>query len=602
MKIDDRVRRWLRRGLVLCLLASTAQDTSLARAQPRSQPQYQPQSQPQSTAQSPRFVERSVALGVDFVHQPFGTGEKFMPENMGAGVAIFDADGDERLDLYFVQGTPLPGPSPADAPPNRLFRQRPDGTFEDLRAASGADDRGYGMGVIHGDVDGDGDRDLYVTNFGPNALYLNRGDGTFVRTEAGVEDSRWSVGAAFFDPDRDGDLDLYVVNYVDFGFDRHKWCGNARLKLRSYCHPDVYDGLGDVFYRNRGDGTFEDHSLAVGIRPSAEAKGLGVLAADLDGDGHQDVYVANDSTGNQLYLGQTGGLGFREEALLAGLGFNGQGAAEASMGIAYGDFDGDGSGEIFLTHLDQETNTLYRPQDGGFWVDATARAGLEAPSRPWVGFGTLAIDADHDGDLDLVVVNGHIIDNIALFDPSRSHRQPAQFFENHGDGTFIEQRGVLGLDEPLVGRGLAAGDLDRDGDLDLVITQNGGRALILMAEDTPPDGTLLVELEGKSSNPDGVGARLELTAGGGTQYRQIFGGGSYLSQGAPETVFGLGRASKIDELVVHWPSGRVDQLRNLAPGRIRIVEGEAGETPAVPGEGEAGETPAVPGVGAGGAP
>ncbi len=525
---------------------------------------------------SPRFAERSAALGIRFSHRHFGTGEKYMPENMAPGVAVFDYDGDGRLDVYLVQGAPIgPDVDPAAAPPeaaNRLFRQTGDGGFEDVTARAGVGDRGYGMGASFGDVDRDGDLDLYVTNFGANVLYRNRGDGTFedATAAAGVGCAAWSVGAGFFDPDSDGDLDLFVVNYVDFAFDNHKWCGDARRGIRSYCHPDVYDGLGDVFYRNQGDGTFADAGRAAGIVASPADKGLGVAFSDFDGDGRIDAYVGNDSTMNYLYLGRGDGT-FQESALVSGVGFNGSGAAEASMGIEIGDLDGDGRAEIFVTHLDRETNTLYRSRGGGLWQDATEAAGLAAPSLPWVGFGTVFFDHDDDGDLDIFVANGHIIDNIELFDPARSWRQPAQLFDNQGDGRFVEISEALGLAGPLVGRGAAAADLDGDGDADLVVAQNDGPALALINETGSENGSATVRLAGGAGNPQGFGARLELTAGGRRQTRELASASSYLSQGPPEVRFGLGAAAAIDTLAVRWPSGRSARYASLPAGRVYTV-------------------------------
>ncbi len=530
-------------------------------------------SEPGPAPAPPRFAERSAALGVEFSHRHFGAGEKYMPENMAPGVAILDYDGDGLLDVYLVQGAPIgPEVDPGAAPPeaaNRLFRQNAEGRFEDVTDRAGVGDRGYGMGASFGDFDRDGDLDLYVTNFGPNVLYRNRGDGTFedATAEAGVGWPGWSVGAGFFDPDADGDLDLFVVNYVDFAFDNHKWCGDARRGIRSYCHPDVYDGLADVFYRNEGDGTFTDASRAAGLVASPTDKGLGVAFSDLDGDGRLDVYVANDSTMNYLYLGNGDGT-FRESALLAGVGFDGSGAAEASMGIEIGDLDGDGRAELFVTHLDRETNTLYRTRGGGLYEDATEAAGLAARSLAWVGFGTVFLDHDLDGDLDVFVANGHIIDNLELFDPSRSHRQPAQLFDNAGDGRFVEISEALGLAEPLVGRGAAAADLDRDGDPDLVVAQNDGPALVLVNGAGSGNGAAAVRLVGRASNPQGFGARLELAAGGRRQARELASVSSYLSQGPPEVRFGLGGAAAIDSLAVRWPPGRAARYASLPAGRV----------------------------------
>ena len=543
--------------------------------------------------QAPCWTEVSAELGIDFRHDFFGRGDKQMPENMGAGVALFDANGDGRLDMYFLQGAYLlqGAPLPPSQPPSvatthsttghRLYLQGPDGHFTDGTAASGLGDTGYGMGVAVGDVDGDGDDDLYLTHFGPDVLYRNRGDGTFedVTGAAGLGLGGWSTGAAFLDLEGDGDLDLFVSRYLTYDPDDAKWCGNARRQLRSYCHPDVYEGAADALYRNRGDGTFEDISQRAGLRPAAEAKGLGVLTYDFDGDGHQDIYVANDSTMNFYYRGDGRG-GLREEALISGLGFNASGAAEASMGLAFGDLDGDGNGEIFVTHLDQETNTLYRPK-GGFFEDQTARAGLDRPSLPWVGFGTVMLDVEHDGDLDLFVANGHIIDNIALFDSSRSHRQPAQLFLNDGKGRFVDGSHHLGLDGPLVARGVATGDLDDDGDLDLVVTQNGDRPLVLRNGCAPAHTSLRVSPRARGGNSQALGARLQLHRGERRLVRLISGGGSYLSSSAAGAHFGLGGASSDEpwQLTVRWQDGEVSTYGSLLPGAVYgVVQGQASMT------------------------
>ena len=384
------------------------------------------------------FEERTGQLGIDFEHRHFGSGEKYMPENMAPGVALFDADGDGLLDIYFVQGAPIPASDEA-SPANRLFRQMENGRFEDVTERFGVGDTGYGMGASYADVDGDGDLDLFVTNFGRNTFLRNQGDGSFVDETAssGLDGPSWGMSSSFVDVDSDSDLDLYVVNYVDFSFDNHKWCGTPESRVRSYCHPDIYDGLPDRLFINDGHGVFREAGDEAGLDRGTSGKGLGVVAADFDGDGRQDIFVANDSTRNHLYLGDGAGR-FREEALLSGVGFNGAGVPEASMGVGFGDVDGDGRADLFLTHLDEETNTLYLNQGSGLFVDRTHALGLALPSQPWVGFGTVLLDQDADSDLDIFVTNGHIIDNIALFDRSRSHRQPAQFFENTG-AAFVDR-------------------------------------------------------------------------------------------------------------------------------------------------------------------
>ena len=526
-----------------------------------------------ATPDAARFVESSGELGLRFEHRHFGTGEKYMPENMGSGVTVFDANGDGRLDVYVVQGAPIGPKTPAGDDGNRLFLQRDDGTFTDVSKTSGANDHGYGMGASFGDVDRDGDLDLYVTNFGSNVLLRNRGDGSFENAtkNAAVGSELWGISSGFFDADADGDLDLFVVNYVDFSWQKHKWCGNAQLKLRAYCHPDVYDGQRDVFYQNDGRGVFVKRSREAGLLATTNDKGLGLGFADFDGDGNQDVYVANDSTMNYLYLGDGKGK-FVEGALLAGVAVNGAGAAEASMGVEIGDLDGDGRFDLFLTHLDQETNTLYKNFGDGMFVDGTQAAGLARPGLPWVGFGNVFFDHDNDGDLDVFVANGHIIDNIERFDPTRAHRQPAQLFDNQGDGTFVEITAALGLDEPLVGRGAVAADLDRDGDEDLVVTQNGGRLLVLRNVVGTRHRSLGVRLVGKESNPQGFGAMIEVSIGDRRLVRLMKSVSGYLSQGPPEILFGLGTAESVDALVVRWPSGRVDRHEKLTAGFFYTLE------------------------------
>ncbi|MEE2775266.1 MAG: CRTAC1 family protein [Acidobacteriota bacterium] len=533
-------------------------------------------------AQSPLFEDATRELGIDFSHRHFGTGRKYMPENMGAGLAVFDVDGDGQLDVYLVQASgALPGSTGDTEATNRLFRQGADGRFQDVTEGSGVGHGGYGMGASFGDIDGDGDLDLFVTNYGPDALFRNDGECRFTEVAAGSELARdvWSSSAGMLDADNDGDLDLFVARYLDWHPANHKFCGNAQTGLRSYCHPDVYEGAPDGLFLNDGTGRFARTVDRAGIRTSANDKGLGLVLSDLNADGIQDIYVANDSTRNYLYLGSGKGT-FREDALAAGVAVNARGAREASMGVELGDLNGDGLPDLFLTHLDEETNTLYMSSGVGLWVDRTEATGLAEPSRPWVGFGTVLGDFDHDGDEDLFVANGHIIDNIDRFDGTRRHRQPPQLFLNDGSGRFVERRDLLGVEGDLAGRAALGADIDDDGDLDLLITQNDGPTLVLRNLSSTATAGLRVSLAGSNSNPQGYGARIELAADGLTQRRWLKSASSYLSQGPPEVHFALRAETAV--LTVYWPSGAISKRPDIRAGHHYTVAEDGASPPSRP--------------------
>ena len=538
----------------------------------------------------PAFSDVTVESGVSFEQHHGGSGQKYFCETMGSGVVVADFDGDSRLDLYFVNGTELPAsPPPATADeatvlgakfPNRMYRGRGDGTFEDVTEKSGTAGTGYGMGASVADYDNDGDLDLYVTNFGPNVLFRNNGDGTFtdVTQAAGVGDPRWSTSSAWADTDSDGDLDLYVANYVDFHLSKNKFCGKLDEGLRAYCHPDAYPGISDRLYRNNGDGTFTDATVAAGVENNT-TKGLGVIWLDVDHDGDQDIYVANDSTMNLLYRNRGDGT-FEDVTLMSGAGYNQDGATEAGMGVDATDLNGDLLPDLLVTNLDLEGSTLYLSTGPATFVDAGFRSGVKGPSMPFVGFGTVFLDSDNDGDQDLFVANGHIIDNIELFRPGSQHAQLPQLFENDGAGRFrvVPPADTVALGTARVGRGLGAGDFDEDGDLDLVISNNNGPALILRNNLREPGAPvpsarhwIRLRLRGKV-NRFGIGARVTLTAGGKVQWDEVRAGTSYCSQSELDLHFGLGDAAHVDKIEIRWPSGLTQTLEAIAVDQVLHIQ------------------------------
>ena len=524
-----------------------------------------------------RFEDVTAAAGIRFRHVNGATGQKFILETLGSGVCVFDYDGDGLQDIYFVQSGRLPGFTPKGPLRSALYRNLGHGRFEDVteKAGVGGPDR-YGFGCVAGDVDGDGDRDLYVTYYGPNVLYRNNGDGTFTdaTNRSGAANGLWATSASLADADGDGDLDLYVANYVAFDEANNLYCGENRPGYRTVCHPRNFDPQPDAFYRNRGDGTFEDVSKRAGIVDTT-GKGLGVVFGDYDGDGDQDIYVANDDTPNFLWRNRGDGT-FEEVAQYAGTALSEDGVPQAGMGTDMADYDNDGLLDIFVTNLSEETNELYHNDGHGLFSDRSFVSGLGSPSLLDLGFGTFFFDADNDGDLDVFVANGHIIDNIGLYSDTITFEQRAALYRNLGGDRFerLAYPAAAPLGGLYVGRGAVPFDYDDDGDEDIVLTQNDRPAHLLRNEGTPGRHWVTITLAGAPPNRDAIGAFVTLEAGGARQVRYARTGMSYLSQGDRRLHFGLGSAATIDRVIVRWPgrSGFREEFAALPVDRFVTLE------------------------------
>ena len=536
------------------------------------------------------FEDRAAALGVDFVHFNGMSGQTYFPEMMGAGAAVLDYDGDGDMDLYLVQGRMLGPDRPVDQatyPPrhpqplsDRLYRNdletgKPDSLrFTDVTAESGIHvARGYGMGVSVGDVNNDGHPDLYLSNFGPNQLLLNQGDGTFrdVTEAAGADDPRWSVTAAFVDFDGDGWQDIYVVNYVSFSFETAKTC-RTHYDEPDYCSPQSYEPVSDRLLRNRGDGTFEDATARAGIA-TVEGPGLGIVTGDFNGDGRTDLYVANDGAANNLWLNQGGGR-FVDEALLAGVAVNMAGTPEASMGVDAGDFDADGDLDLFMTHLDRQTNTLYVNDGQGWFMDQTGTSVLGKSSFAFTGFGTLWFDYDNDGWLDLMSANGAVVkveSQDRAGDPLPL-KQRNQLWRNV-DGKYEDVSEAAGpaFTAETVSRGAAFGDLDNDGDWDIVVTNNAGPAQVLINQVGQDRSWLGVRLTGPEGRQDMVGAQATVALPERNLLRRSRTDGSYVSAHDPRVLFGLGNHRDPVTVKITYPDGSTHQVPDLPPGRYYTI-------------------------------
>jgi enediyne biosynthesis protein E4 len=533
------------------------------------------------------FTEVAQKAGLTAVTVFGGTGaNRYLLETTGAGVALFDYDGDGRLDVFFVNGTTLAGFPKGQEPVNHLYRNRGDGTFEDVTARSGLGQSGWGQGVCTGDYDNDGREDLYVTYYGLSRLFRNRGDGAFedVTAKAGLANpdkkkTRWGTGCAFLDYDRDGKLDLLAANYIDLDLATAPTpdSGLCRYKgVKVACGPPGLTGGKNVLYHNRGDGAFEDVSDKAGITKASGTYGLGVSTLDFDDDGWVDAYVANDSNPSALYRNNHDGT-FTDIAVSSGCAYSQDGKPQAGMGVAIGDYDRNGTMDIFKTNFAGDTSTLYANSGQGFCDDRTFAAGIGVNTR-WLGWATAFVDFGNDGWLDLFLANGHVYPEVAQLQTEAAYEQRKVVYVSRGNGRFEDVSERLGppVTTPRAARGAAFGDIDDDGDVDVVVSNVNGPPDLFRTETEPGRHWLLVKLVGTTSNRSAIGSRVACTAGGVRQWQEVRGGGSYMSQNDLRAHFGLGETAKVDRLWVRWPGGLEEEWRDVRADQVLTLREGSG--------------------------
>ena len=519
-----------------------------------------------------QFADITAKSKIGFRHENGASSEKHLPETMSGGAVLFDYDNDGWLDIFFVNGGSFVDKKKAAGAQHRLYRNNKDGTFADVTGISGISVSGFGMGACSADFDNDSFPDLYLTGADFSRLYRNTGKGSFVdmTTSAGVGSTLWNASCAFGDIDNDGDVDLYVTRYVDYTPERNKYC--PLWTARAYCHPNEYNGVPDLLFRNNGDGTFTDISRESGILQRPNGNGLGVVFGDYDNDGLADIYVANDSTPNFLFHNKGGGR-FEEAGFFAGVAVGHDGKPQAGMGTDMGDFDGDGLFDIFVTNLIMETHTLYRNLGKGLFADVTFTSGVAQATLPYVGFGAAFVDYDNDMDLDLAIANGHIIDNVHLGRDDTTYEQLNLLLLNDS-GKFRNVGPISGKGFAIrkSSRALAVGDLDNDGDMDIVVANVGQTPDILRNDGGNRSNSLLIRTIGSKSNRDGIGARLRLSVGGRILSRDVKAGSGYLGQNDLRVHFGMGQRTLAERLEIQWPGGAVDTADNLAANQILTVQ------------------------------
>jgi enediyne biosynthesis protein E4 len=527
-----------------------------------------------------KFVDVTTASGVHFEGQAYHTAQKYLIETMGSGVALFDYDNDGRLDIFLANGAPLTDPTAAGTIPqkagpkdwNRLYHQEQDGTFKDVTEKAGLAGAGYDLGVAVGDYDNDGYEDLYVTGYGGNHLYHNNGNGTFsdVTEASSTGGSGWSTSAAWVDLDNDGRLDLVVLRYLKWDFG-DLWCGEHRDGYRMYCHPDLFQPVAPLVYHNDGNGRFTEVAAKIGL--DKPGKGLGIGIADYDRDGHTDIFIANDSMVEFLYHNRGNGT-FEEVGLMQEVAVDGEGRTYAGMGVDFSDYNNDGLPDLIVSDLANQKYALYQNNGDGSFIYSSNLSGVAAATLLHSGWGLAFLDYDNDGWKDLIVAQGHDMDNIQLTFPQLRYKEPPLLMHNNSGKSLVDVSAASGevFHEAWAGRGLSAGDIWNDGHMDIVVTTNGGPAYILRNELQTTNHWLGIKLVGHKSNRDGIGAEIKVSTSKGNQFVTVSTAGSYLSSGDRQAHFGLGSDAVAQSIEIRWPSGAVQTLKNIRGDRMLVVD------------------------------